>query len=68
MNADILLFFQSHPDALPLYELLEERLLALLPDVRVKVSKTQLTLANRYGFAFVSFLPVCKAAQRPRSG
>lgn len=65
MNADVLLFFQGHEDALPIYERLEARVLAEIPDVRVKVAKTQITFANRRGFAFVSFLPVRRAGQRP---
>lgn len=58
MNGDILFFFSAHLDALPLYELLEMQIMEQIPDVTVRVTKTQITFANRRGFAFVSFLPV----------
>ena len=66
MNADILFFFEEHPNALPLYERLEEQIFAQIPDVKVKVSKTQIGFSNKRGFAFVSFLPVRKANNRPK--
>ena len=66
MNNDILFFFREHMDALPMYEKLEEQILARIPDVKIKVAKTQITFANKRGFAFVSFNPCRKAAQRPK--
>ena len=66
MNNDILFFFSEHMDALPMYEKLEEQILARIPDVKIKVAKTQITFANKRGFAFVSFNPCRKAAQRPK--
>ena len=66
MNSDILFFFQDKPQALPLYEALEERILARIPDVNIKVQKTQISFFNRHNFAFVSFLPVRKAKERPK--
>ena len=66
MNTDVLFFFQEKPEALPLYETLEERILAEIPDVNIKVQKTQITFYNRHNFAFVSFLPVRKAKERPK--
>ena len=65
MNQDILLFFDKHPEALPLYEALEERILTEIRDVKIKVQKTQITFSNKRNFAFVSFLPVRKAGERP---
>lgn len=65
MNSDILFFFGEHMDALPIYERLEERILAQIPDVKIRVAKTQITFAKRYGFAFVSFNPCRKAKDRP---
>lgn len=65
MNSDVLLFFHSHPQALPLYAQLEEQILSRLPETTVKVSKTQITFANRHGFAFVSFNPCRRAKDRP---
>ncbi|MBQ2961216.1 MAG: hypothetical protein IJE09_08355 [Oscillospiraceae bacterium] len=67
MNDDILLFFNRHMDVLPMYEKLENLILSRIPDVKIKVAKTQITFANKYGFAFVSFNPCRKAAERPKS-
>ena len=66
MNGDVLFFFREKPEALPLYEALEERILAEIPDVNIKVQKTQIAFSNRHNFAFVSFLPVRKAKERPK--
>ena len=65
VNPDVLFFFASRPEALPLYEAFEQRLLAELGGVRIKVQKTQIAFANRRNFAFVSLLPVRKA--RPKA-
>lgn len=65
MNADILFFFNDHMDALPLYERLEGLILERIPDVKIKVSKTQISFSNKRGFAFVSFNPCRKAKNRP---
>ena len=65
MNADILFFFNAHMDALPLYERLEGLILEQIPDVKIKVSKTQISFSNKRGFAFVSFNPCRKAKERP---
>ena len=65
MDNDILFFFGEHMDALPIYERLEERILARIPDVKIKVAKTQITFANKRGFAFVTFNPCRKAKDRP---
>ena len=66
MNSDILFFFVAHMDALDMYEKLEEQILAGIPDVKIKAAKTQITFANKRGFAFVSFNPCRRAAQRPK--
>ena len=65
MNADILFFFNDHMDALPLYERLEGLILELIPDAKIKVSKTQISFSNKRGFAFVSFNPCRRAKERP---
>ena len=65
MNTDILFFFGDHMDALPIYERLEEAILSRIPDVKTKIAKTQITFANKRGFAFVSFNPCRKAKDRP---
>ena len=66
MNSDTLFFFREHMEALPMYEKLVEQILAQIPEVKIKVAKTQITFANKRGFAFVSFNPCRKAAQRPK--
>lgn len=65
MNQDILFFFDKNPEALPLYEALEERIQSEIQDVTIKVQKTQIAFANKHNFAFVSFLPARKAKERP---
>ena len=65
MNADILLYFNDHMDALPLYERLEGLILEQILDVKIKVSKTQISFSNKRGFAFVSFNPCRKVNDRP---
>ena len=65
MDERTLFFFQQDPEALPLYQLLEERLLSELPDTRVKVSKSQISFYNRHMFACVSFVKVRRAKERP---
>lgn len=65
MTGDILLFFQGHEEALPLYTHLEEALLERVPAMTVRVSKTQISFYNRRSFGAVSFNPVRRAAQRP---
>ena len=61
MNEAALRFFDSQPDALPLYEMLEARILNEIPDVTIKVQKTQISFYNRHLFACVSFAKVRKA-------
>ncbi len=65
MDQDVLYFFDRKPEALPLYEAFEQKVLSEMDDVKVKVQKTQIAFSNRYNFAFVSFLPVRKAKERP---
>ena len=65
MNADILFFFNDHMDALPLYERLEGLILEQIPDVKIKVSKTQISFSNKRGFVFVSFNPCRRTKERP---
>ena len=66
ISDDELMFFNEHPAALPLYEAFMERLLAEIDNVTIKVQKTQISFSNKYNFAFVSFLPVRKAKERPK--
>ena len=65
MDSDILYFLGERMDALPMYERLEEVILTRIPDVKIKVAKTQITFANKRGFAFVSFYPCRRAKDRP---
>ena len=65
MNVDILFFFNDHMDALPLYERLEGLILEQIPDVKIKVSKIQISFSNKRSFTFVSFNPCRRAKERP---
>lgn len=65
MEDNVLLFFEEHGDALPLYEKFEKRILEEIPDVTIKVQKTQITFYNRHLFSCVSFAKVRKAKERP---
>ena len=51
MSYDIFMVFNKLPAALPLYEAAEAKILAVFPDVRIKVSKTQISFYNKYLFA-----------------
>ena len=61
-----MLFFDSKPDALALYEAFREAVLAKVPDARIEVKKTQISFFDRRMFAAVSFAPVRKAKDRPK--
>ena len=65
MKEQILQFFDSHPDALPLYEKFEKSVADLVPDVKIKVQKTQISFYNRHLFACVSFARVRKKKDCP---
>ena len=67
MDFDTMAFFeaQKHPEALPLYEALEGRILAEVDSVRIKVQKSQITFYNRRLFACASFARVRRKAELP---
>ena len=65
MEQDVLCFFDKKPEALPMYEAFEQKIFLEMDGVKVKVQKTQIAFSNRHNFAFVSFLPVRKAKERP---
>lgn len=65
MDELTLQFFDAHPGALPLYEAFETRVTDLVPDVRIKVQKTQITFYNRHLFACVSFARIRKKKNCP---
>ena len=61
----MLLFFNQHQTALPLYEVFASKVLTQFPDSKIKVQKTQITFSNRHVYACVSFLRVKKKAELP---
>ena len=67
MDFDTMAFFeaQKHPEALPLYEALEGRILVEVDGVRIKVQKSQITFYNRRLFACASFARVRRKAELP---
>lgn len=65
MDWDTLHFFEQQTEALPLYEALEARILDEIPDVRIKVQKSQISFYNRHLFGCVSFLRVKKKKELP---
>ena len=67
MNEEVLYFFDKHPDALPLYETFERKVRGLVPDVLVKVQKTQISFYNKHMFACVSFARVRKKKDCPEN-
>ena len=64
---DTLLFFDAHPDALPLLQALEDALFARFPEAKKRVQKTQITYYHRHVFACVSFARVKRKAEMPES-
>ena len=66
MDADLLLFFDRMPDALPLYEALLRRMQAEIGEIQVKVQKTQISFYRRRMFGCVSFARVRRRADCPQ--
>ena len=64
---EILQFFDSHPDAFPLYDKFEKCVMEHVPEARIKVQKTQISFYNRHMFACVSFARVRKKKDCPDS-
>ena len=64
-DLDTLMFFNQHPDALPLYEAFEDILFDSFPAVNKRVQKTQITFSNRHVFACISFTRVKWKAELP---
>ena len=67
MNDEVLLFFNEHPAMLPVYEKLERLIFTEIVNTRIRVSKTQISFSNKYGFAYVSFNPCRRAKERPEN-
>ena len=66
MDADLLLFFDRMPDALPLYEALLRRMQAEIGEIQIKVQKTQSSFYRRRMFGCVSFARVRRRADCPQ--
>ena len=65
LDAETLLFFDGHPDALAMYQHFEERLYEAFPQTNKRVQKTQITFFNRHVFPCVSFARVRRKAELP---
>ena len=53
-EAELTRLFSAMPEALPVYHVLEDRINETCGDVDVRVQKTQVTFADRFGFAWAS--------------
>lgn len=62
---DTMMFFHSHPETYPLYEIFYKKLISRFPETSVKVQKSQISFYNRRLYACVSFLRVKKKADMP---
>ena len=67
MSDDVLLFFAGKPGAAALYRAFEDRVLAEVDGVRIRVQKTQISFYVRHMFAAVSLLPARPKARRPET-
>ena len=65
LDAETILFFDRHPDVLPLYQDFEELLFDSFPVVNKRVQKTQISFFNRHVFACISFARVKRKAELP---
>ncbi len=61
-----LFFFSQMPDALAIYAPLRALILETLPKAQIEVRKTQISFKAQRLVAAVSFLPVRRAAERPK--
>ena len=66
LTMDEVMLFDRHPDVLPLYAALREKLAAAYPRMTFKVSKTQVSFRERYVFAMAS--PPWRRVEVGRSG
>lgn len=62
---DTLFFFDRHQAVYPLYECFQKKLLARLPESRIKVQKSQISYYNRHLYVCISFLKVKKKSELP---
>ena len=64
-ETDTLLFLSDHPEAIPLYDYLEEIILSIFPLVNKRIQKTQISFSNHHTFACLSFAQVMSKAKLP---
>ena len=62
---ETLFFFDRHQVVYPLYECFQKKLLARLPESRIKVQKSQISYYNQHLYACISFLKVKRKAELP---
>ena len=62
---DTLFFFDRHQAVYPLYECFQKKLLARLPESRIKVQKSQISYYNRHLYACIFVLKVKRKAELP---
>ena len=62
---DTLFFFDRHQAVYPLYACFQKKLLARLPESRIKVQKSQISYYNRHLYACISVLKVKRKAELP---
>ncbi len=65
MDQDVLFFFEKAPDALPLYQTLEQKLREILPDMTLKVGKSQISFYLGHQFGCASLLAVRRKKDLP---
>ena len=65
MDQDVLFFFEKAPDALPLYQTLEQKLREILPDMTLKVGKSQISFYLGHQFGCASSLAVRRKKDLP---
>ena len=65
MDTNTILFFDKHPDAMPLYEAFADAVTKLYPDVEIRVQKSQISFYDVHMFACVSFARVKKKKELP---
>ena len=54
ITTDEIMFWDKWIQLLPLYEIFRNRLVDVYPDLKIKVSKSQISFYNRHMFAMVS--------------
>lgn len=64
MELEVALFFQKMPQALPVFEAFESKIMQAFPDTAMKVQKTQITFTDNLNFAVAS-LPLRFTKRHP---